>query len=398
MDRDHILAELDRLRPWLHQIDLGNGLFTKTESAIGEAVDHPADTWQTIKRCLPDDLTGKTVLDAGCNAGFYSIEAKRRGAARVLGVDGQRLPIRQAVFVRRLLGLDIEYCRLNVYELTRRRIGQFDITLALGLLYHLKHPMLALENLYQVTRDLLIIETAIMPKKRTPPPFQHRLGRLHPFACIENPVEAKEQVANWFLPSVTALTALLRNTGFDETEVVEVKDDRAVLVCRKLPRSVGEDSVARSKVDVSHHYVAALTLVDGPTTCRAKDELSFKLCVENIGLEPWPAGAKPVGERGPMAHSVDEGLDSRQRDYLGVVRLGAHLLRSSEEEVAWDYARADLPRDLVPGEAVEVELKARAPELTGDYIIEFDMLAEYIFWFEDLGSGTLRHVLLNIPA
>ena len=114
---------------------------------------------------------------------------------------------------------------MNVYELDRQSIGQFDITLALGLIYHLKHLVLALENLYKVTREMLIIETAIMPPERTPASFIHPLGetqmRLHALALVENPQAAKEQVFNWFLPSVEALEALLRNTGFDNIEVVK---------------------------------------------------------------------------------------------------------------------------------------------------------------------------------
>lgn len=369
LTREEILSEIDRLQPWFHRIDLG-GIHTKTESVMGEPVNHPAGPWATIGRCLPADLTGKSVLDVGCNAGFYSIEAKRRGARRVLGVDGQRQHVRQAVFVRKALGLDIEYRRMNVYELTRARVGEFDITLALGLVYHLKHLVLALENLYEVTRELLIVETAIMPPKRTPASFKHPLGqtemRLHPLAYVENPPEAKEQVFNWFLPSVEALTALLRNAGFDETEVFEVKDERAVVVCRKTR--------SRSDEDVRHHNVAALTLESGPRDCRTGEEISFTLRVENAGLARWPA-------RGT-------GTDGR-----GAVHLGSHLLRADEEEAAWDYARADLPHDLEPGESAQIEINARAPSEPGRYVVEFDMVAEHVAWFEDFGSGTLRHEL-----
>ncbi|PYS82477.1 MAG: hypothetical protein DMF67_12795 [Acidobacteria bacterium] len=371
MTREEILTELVRLQPWFHRIALGGGLYTKTESVMGEPVDHPAKPWETIGKCLPEDLTGKTVLDVGCNAGFYSIEAKRRGARRVLGVDGQRQHVRQAVFVRKALGLDIEYRRMNVYELTRRRVGEFDITLALGLVYHLKHLVLALENLYEVTRELLVVETAILPPKRTPKSFTHPVGRaemrLHPLAYVENPHGAKEQVFNWFLPGVEALTALLRNTGFDEVEVFEVKNERAVVVCRKTR--------ARADSDVRQHYVAALALEAGPPACHPAEELSFTLRVENAGLARWPArGDEPDGR--------------------GAVHLGSHLLRADEEEVAWDYARADLPRDLEPGETAQVEIKARAPAEPGRYVVEFDMVAEHVAWFEDFGSGTLRHELV----
>ena len=373
MTRDEILAELKRLAPWFHRIDLGDGLYTKTESVMGEPVDHPMGPWQTIQKLLPADLGGKSVLDVGCNAGFYSFEAKRRGARRVLGVDGQRQHVRQGLFVRKVLGLEVEFRRLNVYELNPRAVGRFDITLALGLLYHLKHPLLALENLYQVTNKMLVIETAIMPPAQTPPSFAYSFGAtktttLHPLAYVENPPEAKEQVFNWFLPGVDALQAMLRNTGFDEVELIEEKNDRAVVVCRKTKKE------ARPEISPGH-LLARLKLEEGPRTCHASAELTFRLRVENIGEGRWPATGEATTGR-------------------GMVYLGSHLLLETEEEVEWNYGAAVLPRDLEPGETANLEMKLRAPETPGRYILEFDMVAEHITWFEDHGSGTLRHELV----
>lgn len=74
--------------------------------------------------------------------------------------------------------------------------------------------------------------------------------------------------------------------------------------------------------------------------------------------------------------------------------LGSHLLRETEEEVEWDFARARLPRDLEPGETAEIALTVRLPKTPGRYILEFDMVAEHITWFEDHGSGTLRHAIV----
>jgi tRNA (mo5U34)-methyltransferase len=371
MTREEILAERKRLEPWFHRIDLGGGLFTKTESVMGEPIDHPQGPWQTIQKLLPSDLSNKTVLDVGCNAGFYAFEARRRGAKRVLGVDGQRQHVRQGLFVRKVLGLDVEFRRLNVYELNPRAIGQFDITLALGLLYHLKHPILALENLYQITRELLIIETAIMPPERTPDSFSHPLGEkqmlLHSLAFVENPSDAKEQVFNWFLPGLESLQALLRTTGFRAVEVVEAKNERAIVVCRK-PKP------APAEPETLPHFVAELTLKRGPLTCSAGAELSFKLQVENVGRATWPAAGEPVSGK-------------------GAVYLGSHLLLAAEDEVEWDYGRALLPHDLPPGATAEIEFRVRAPRLPGNYIVEFDLVAEHITWFEDHGSGTLRHKL-----
>ena len=367
MTRDDIVNGLKLLEPWFHRIDLGGGIFTKTESVMGEPVDHPRETWEVIQQCLPADLSGKSVLDVGCNGGFYCVEAKRRGAGRVFGVDGQRQHVRQALFVRKVLGLDLEFRRFSVYDLQPATVGTFDITLALGLVYHLKHLVLALERLYDVTKELLIVETAIIPPEQTPESFVQPLGEirqtLHPLVYAENPPEAKEQVYNWFLPSPAALRALLLNTGFEEVTVFSVVRDRAVLVCRKTPFAVSSSV---------HDFVAALSFSASPAaTVHANEEVTFKLRVTNCGRARWPAIGAP--------------------ETKGIVRLGAHLLGADEEELQWDSGRATLPRNVAPGENAELEFAFRAPEKAGDYIIEFDMVAEHVTWFEDFGAGLLRH-------
>lgn len=367
MTRDEIFAGLKVLEPWFHRIDLGDGIFTKTESVMGEPVDHPRETWELVQQCLPADLRGKSVLDVGCNGGFYSVEVKRRGAGRVLGVDGQRQHVRQALFVRKVLGLELEFRRLSVYDLRPGTIGRFDITLALGLVYHLKHLVFALERLYEVTNELLIIESAIVPPEQAPPSFTQSLGELtqtlHPLFYAENPADAKEQVFNWFLPSVAALKALLLNVGFAEVDIFSVVSDRAILVCRKSEAS-GQPS--------THDYLAELSFTDRISKTAVPDEeMRFRIRATNRGRVRWPAFGEPQTK--------------------GIVRLGAHLLRSDEEELNWDCGRAGLSRDVSTGESADLEFVFRAPKEPGDYIIEFDMVAEHITWFEDFGAGTLRH-------
>ena len=368
MTREEIESGIKLLEPWFHRIDLGDGIFTKTESVMGEPVDHPRDSWEVIRQCLPEDLSNKSLLDVGCNGGFYCVEAIRRGARRVMGVDGQRQHVRQALFVRKALGLDLEFRRFSVYDLSPETIGRFDITLALGLVYHLKHLVFALERLYDVTNELLIVETAIIPPGQTPDSFVQSLGEirqtLHPIFYAENPPESKEQVFNWFLPSPEALQALLRNTGFTEVEIFSVVRDRAVLVCRKA------GSESRSGVA---EYVAALAFAEeqAPTHRQPGAEMLFRIRATNSGRAAWPASGRP--------------------DAKGIVQLAAHLLRSDEEELNWDYGRAVLPRNLAPGESAEIEFVSRAPDEPGAYIIEFDLVAEHVTWFEDFGPGVLRH-------
>lgn len=372
MTREEILSELKRLEPWFHCIDLGGGLATKTRSAIGEPIEHPQPTWEKVKVCLPDDLSGKTVLDVGCNAGFYSLEMKRRGAERVLGIDSQRNLIRQAAFVRDVHGLDIEYRKMSVYDLDPHLLGQFDITLALGLLYHCKHLVLALEKLFIVTRGLLILETAIYPPEKSPGSFTYEVGGLqpllHPLAYVENAPDAKEAIYNWFLPGVDALGALLRNIGFDDVEVFPgTQSDRAVLACRKLRAFPDSRMLA--------YLAAKLIVIDGPTRCRPGEELRFRIRAENTGYARWLRGS-------------DAGTDK------GSIHLVAHVLSTDEEPVFWYHAGAFLPNDVAPGEAAEMEIVLAAPANRGRYLIAFDMVSEHLAWFEDLGAEPIQHELI----
>ena len=190
---------------------------------------------------------------------------------------------------------------------------------------------------------------------------------LHPLAYKENTADAKEQVFNWFMPSVEALRVMLLHTGFAEVEFVEVKEDRAIVVCRKAKGKPAGDALK--------HFVARLMLEQAPRTASLSSELTFRLRVENVGLARWPVSGDTASGK-------------------GAVSLGAHLLRDTEDEVEWDYGRARLPRELEPGETAEIEFKVAAPNTPGKFIVEFDMVVEQVSWFEDYGSGTLRHELL----
>jgi tRNA (mo5U34)-methyltransferase len=372
MTRTEITERVNRLAPWFHCIDLGDGLVTKSQSAIGEPIEHPRPTWENVKGCVPADLSGQTVLDVGCNAGFYSIEMKRRGAARVLGLDSQRDLIRQAEFVREVLGLNIEYARKSVYDLDPFAMGQFDVTLALGLIYHCKHLVLALEKLFLITRRLLVLETAIYPPEKAPESFEYEEGgerpTLHPLAYVENRPEAKEAVYNWFLPSTAALTALLKNVGFDKIEVLPTANsDRAVIACKKHQPFPDSRSIS--------YLGSKLSIVDGPSQCRANDELRFRISAQNSGYARWLRGSKAGTQKGD-------------------VHLVAHLMDDKQSVVSWYHAGAFLPHDVEPNETVELDIVLRAPESAGHYTFQFDMVSEHLAWFEDLGSEVLTHQLI----
>ena len=99
-DAETLRGEVSALAPWFHNIDLGHGVHTAPEHFLG---DYPRFKYARFADALPADLTGKTVLDIGCNAGFYSVEMAKRGAARVLGIDSDDRYLRQA----RLVNLNV---------------------------------------------------------------------------------------------------------------------------------------------------------------------------------------------------------------------------------------------------------------------------------------------------
>jgi tRNA (mo5U34)-methyltransferase len=152
---EEIRREIARLGPWFHNLDLA-GIATAPDHFLG---DYPAVKWRTFRDEIASDLSGKSVLDIGCNAGFYALELKRRGAARVLGIDSDDAYLDQARFAATVSGLDIEFRKMSVYDVGA--LGEtFDIVLFLGVLYHLRHPLLALDLIHDhVARDLLVFQT-----------------------------------------------------------------------------------------------------------------------------------------------------------------------------------------------------------------------------------------------
>src|SRR3954453_3426674 len=153
---DDLRRRAEALGPWFHNIELIEGVWTAPNHFLG---DYPAVKWKSFADAIPKDLTGKSVLDIGCNGGFYSIEMKKRGAARVLGVDFDEDYLAQARFAAKVTGLDIEFRQLSVYDVGK--LGEkFDVVLFMGVLYHLRHPLLALDLLYEnVVGDMMVFQS-----------------------------------------------------------------------------------------------------------------------------------------------------------------------------------------------------------------------------------------------
>src|ERR1700709_561743 len=119
-------------------------------------------------------MTGLSVLDIGCNAGFYSVEMKRRGAARVLGIDSDDRYLAQARFATEVLGFEgVEFANLSVYDVAA--LGEtFDLVIFMGVLYHLRHPLLALDLIHEhVAGDMMLFQSMQRGSDRTTQFDQH---------------------------------------------------------------------------------------------------------------------------------------------------------------------------------------------------------------------------------
>lgn len=221
------------LGPWFHNLDLG-GVATAPDHFLG---DYPRCKWRSFAHAVPQDLTGKSVLDIGCNAGFYSMEMKRRGAARVVGIDSEDLYLNQARFAAEVNGFrDIEFRNLSVYDVAK--LGEkFDFVIFMGVLYHLRHPLLALDLLHEhVVGDLLLFQSmqrgsAEVDEVGADPHFwetEHfdRPGypKMH---FIEHRYSGDP--TNWWVPNAACAEAMLRSAGFEIADHPE----QEVYLCRR---------------------------------------------------------------------------------------------------------------------------------------------------------------------
>jgi len=193
---------------WFHTIDFGQGIVSPGDD------DSPGK----LKRLqIPRDLSGKTFLDIGAWDGFFSFEAERRGASRVLAVDSYvwdgKVPGKsKAGFLaaREILNSKVEDAHLDAFDLSPERIGRWDVVLLAGVLYHVKHPWLLLEKAAAVTNDLLIVETFIDMRFTLRPATAFYPGGLL----------TKRHADNWCGPNIPALKAMLSDCSFPSVNVV----------------------------------------------------------------------------------------------------------------------------------------------------------------------------------
>ena len=199
---------------WFHRIEIAPGLWTPGMQTRTQ------EMLRNVR--MPDDLSGKTVLDVGAWDGFFSFEAERRGAARVLATDsfcweGEGWGTKAGfLFARDALRSKVEDLGIDCMDIAPDRVGTWDVVLFLGVLYHLKNPLEAIERMASVTRELLIVETVV----------DTRAGDERPMLTFYPGAELDGDPTSWFGPNVSAVTAMLRLVGFDRVDLMHLQPVR----------------------------------------------------------------------------------------------------------------------------------------------------------------------------
>jgi tRNA (mo5U34)-methyltransferase len=214
------------------------GVRTQPDHFLG---DYPEVKFRHWREKIPADLTGYSVLDIGCNAGFFAQALKRRGASRVVGIDTDEGYLAQARFAAEVEGLDIDFIRMSVWQIASLQ-ERFDIVLFMGVLYHLRHPLLALDLIHEhVAGDLLLFQSMLRgngavtpleqdyPIKKTAMFARSGFPRLH---FVEHSYSGDP--TNWWIPNRACAEAMLRSSGFDILGQIEAE----VFLCKR--RAVAE--------------------------------------------------------------------------------------------------------------------------------------------------------------
>jgi tRNA (mo5U34)-methyltransferase len=228
--------QIEFLKPWFHNLHLPDGSQTSPDHPLG---DFPFFKWNEIQVHIPKDLSGWSVLDIGCNAGFYSLELAKRGAS-VTAIDIDDHYLDQARWAASIFELSpkITFEKRQVYSLAKSTI-RYDLVWFMGVLYHLRYPLLSLDIVYRITKKMMVFQTMTMPggEDGVIPEnigLEERALLNKPWwpkmAFVENKID--EDPTNWWVPSRSCVHALLRVSGFKviaepahEVSICEVEAD-----------------------------------------------------------------------------------------------------------------------------------------------------------------------------
>ncbi|WP_405328554.1 TIGR04290 family methyltransferase [Leeuwenhoekiella sp. LLG6367-2.1] len=220
-----IQKQIEQLEPWFHNIHLPDGTVTAPNHFLG---DFPGFKWEKIQAEIPQDLKGWNVLDIGCNAGFYAIELAKRGA-EVLAIDLDEHYLKQGRWTAKQFGLEhkIKFKQMQVYDLAQQP-EKYDLIWFMGVFYHLRYPLLALDILSQKANGMMVFQTLSLPNSEEQDipedvAFHDReilQSKSWPsMSFIEHKLAGDP--TNWWVPNHQGILSMLSSCGFRVTATPE---------------------------------------------------------------------------------------------------------------------------------------------------------------------------------
>ena len=334
MNKEEIQARVNEIK-WFHNYELLPGVLTNSYGLVRE--EERAAYFQ-----IPEDMRGKRVLDIGCADGYFTFLAESRGAS-VVAIDAW--PHQGFALAHEVRGSKAEFHQMDLYELRPDTFGVFDIVFFMGVYYHLKNPILALERIASVTRELAIIESQIMNLSLNE---GEGISRFY-----EHDELAPGDPTNWWVPNVPCLLQTIRAAGFPRTALINTyyNDSRGIVHAYKGPRTAArmltEDFVCAIHSPAPVAEVSGIVRVSGVAFSKLEptggieqvgvyldnlDDPTSELGQADLGS--WhPEIAARVGEQyGPIGFEFAWNTTD--------VRPGQHTLYIlAEGRRGWHYAR-----------------------------------------------------------
>lgn len=241
LDSKSLLEKINQFPFWYHKIELPGGIITPGWAPLNKNAYR-----------IPEDLTGMRVLDVGAWDGFWTFEALKRGAKQVVAIDdfsdflgnlnnSDRRAWETFDLCKEALGYSDEQCQrydMSVYDISKEKLGEFEIVFFFGTLYHLRHPLLALDKLSSLCKKEIYVETAILDDYS---PFQGGLGHgysgNHIVAEFYSGTQYGSNDTNWWVPTMKCLAHLVFAAGFGDVTSWKLTDNPQSLPhCRGFAR------------------------------------------------------------------------------------------------------------------------------------------------------------------
>jgi tRNA (mo5U34)-methyltransferase len=236
-EKDDLRRKVESIPFWYHKIELPYGVTTPGWAPISEAAYR-----------IPDQLDGKRVLDIGAWDGYWSFQALKRGAREVVAIDDfsdylgtlrktDRKTWETFDLCRSAFGYPEDICsrqEMSVYDITEENVGSFDVVFFFGTVYHLRHPLLALDRIASVCKDQIYVESAILDDYS---PYkgglehgytgQQVIMEFYPGAQYGN------NESNWWVPTLYCLMNMVYSAGFQDVEGWKlVENPKSLALCR----------------------------------------------------------------------------------------------------------------------------------------------------------------------